>query len=437
MTTYVGQKESYGFRNMPWISVYKAWEAFKADRQLWSKTPAQIVAEETFRLTNSEHLQEGVTAFYAQGEVGLFRNRLRILTGVRFEKTSAKGEGVLADPSAVWLRDPDGSYAHTANNALIRRPEAGAVGSIEELRLTRFERAVKANRTYEGYYPSLHVTWNVRENLQARVSYAKTYGRPDFTNIVPNSTIDEADLEASNDPRQLPGRITIRNTGLRPWSADNIDVSLEYYTDSGGLFSVGAFSKEIKDFFASSTRISTVADLDALGLDPDYVGWELITQFNLPGIARVRGVEFNARQSLRPLGAWGRPFQIFANATKLDLTGDQQANFNAFIRQSASWGVSFSRSPFSVLAKWNYRGLQRGNAVAAVNGYQYSQPRTTVDLNAEWQVRKTISLFVSAQNIFNVPEVLLRYGPQTPGYARRYQVTTYGVQLSAGLKGTF
>ena len=75
--------------------------------------------------------------------------------------------------------------------------------------------------------------------------------------------------------------------------------------------------------------------------------------------------------------------------------------------------------------------------MAAVNGYQYSQPRTTVDLNAEWQVRKTISLFVSAQNIFNVPEVLLRYGPLTPGYARRYQVTTYGVQLSAGLKGTF
>lgn len=135
--------------------------------------------------------------------------------------------------------------------------------------------------------------------------------------------------------------------------------------------------------------------------------------------------------------AWGRPFQVFANATKLDLAGSQQANFNAFIRQSASWGVNYSRAPLSVLAKWNYRGLQRGAVVTGVNGFQYSQPRTTVDLNAEWQIRKNPGLYLSAQNIFNVPEVLLRYGPETPGYARRYQVTTYGVQLSAGLKGSF
>src|SRR6185503_5439950 len=112
-------------------------------------------------------------------------------------------------------------------------------------------------------------------------------GRPDFTNIVPNSTIDEADLETSIDPRQLPGRITIRNTGLRPWSADNLDVSAEYYTDSGGLFSVGGFYKEIRDFFGSSTRLATVADLAGLGLGPEYAGWELVTQFNLSGIARI------------------------------------------------------------------------------------------------------------------------------------------------------
>ena len=99
--------------------------------------------------------------------------------------------------------------------------------------------------------------------------------------------------------------------------------------------------------------------------------------------------------------------------------------------------MSYNRSPVSVLAKWNYRGLQRGGAVAGVNGFQYAQPRTTVDLNAEWQVRKTIALYFSAQNIFNVPEVLLRNGPDTPGYARRYQVTTYGVQMSAGLRGSF
>lgn len=73
----------------------------------------------------------------------------------------------------------------------------------------------------------------------------------------------------------------------------------------------------------------------------------------------------------------------------------------------------------------------------AVTGFQYSQPRTTVDVNADYQLRKNLSRHVNAQNLLNGPEVPLRYGPETPGYARRYQVTTYGVQLSPGLRGSF
>jgi iron complex outermembrane recepter protein len=391
-----------------------------------------------FRMTNSERLREGVRAGYVEADVSLLRNRLRILTGVRFEQTKTEGEGLLYEPNAVWLRLPNGDYAHAANGARIRRPEAGAAGSMEELRLTRTERGYFADRTYEGYYPSAHLTYQVKENLLARFAFAQTYGRPDFTNIVPNSTIDEFDLDGNViDPTQIRGRITIRNTGLRPWSADNYDLSLEYYTTQGGLFSAGVFFKEIKDFFASAVRVANPANLAELGLGPEYSGWELSTQFNLTGIARVRGAEFNIRHSLRPLGQWGRYFQVFLNGTKLELEGSQQANFNAFIPESANWGVSFNRRRINALAKWNYRGLQKGNGVAAVNGFQYGEPRTTLDLNVDFQLRKELYLYLNVQNVFNTPEVLLRYGPETPGYARRYQITTYGPQMTMGVRGTF
>ena len=438
MTTYLNEQESFGFRNMPWVSVYKVWDAYKANPILWSKTPAQMVTEEVFRINNSEWLQEGVSALYLQTELGLFRNRLKVLTGVRYEKTHTKGEGVLFDPAAVWVRNADGSFARTPAGARVRKPQAGAVGSREELALTRAERGFQADRTYDGNYPSMHLTYNVRDNLLARVAYAKTYGRPDFTNIVPNSTIDEFDLDGDAiDPTQIQGRITIRNTGLRPWTADNYDLSLEYYTDQGGLFSAGVFLKEISNFFGSAVRVATPEILESVGLGPEYTGWELSTQFNLSGVARVRGAEFNIRHSLRPLGAWGRYFQAFANATKLELEGSRQANFNAFIRESANWGISFSRRPLTVMAKWNYRGLQKGNQVTAVNGYQYGEERTKLDVNLDYQLKNNFTFYINAQNVFNVPEVLLRYGPETPGYARQYQITTYGVQLTMGLKGTF
>lgn len=118
-------------------------------------------------------------------------------------------------------------------------------------------------------------------------------------------------------------------------------------------------------------------------------GWGCFsTQFNLTGIARVKGVEFNLRYSLAPLGAWGRPFQAFANATKLELQGSRQAWFGGFIPESANWGLQFKRNPVTAMVKWNYRG-QQGAAVAAVNGFEYSKARTTLDVNLEYDVTRS------------------------------------------------
>ena len=66
-----------------------------------------------------------VTGLYAQTEARFFRNRLTLLTGVRYEKTHDKGVGPVNEPAAVWLRDPDGTFARNAANQRIRKPEAG------------------------------------------------------------------------------------------------------------------------------------------------------------------------------------------------------------------------------------------------------------------------------------------------------------------------
>src|SRR5688572_7561818 len=96
--------------------------------------------------------------------------------------------------------------------------------------------------------------------------------------------------------RRLMMPISMTNSsGMRPWSADNYDLSLEYYTKGGGVFSAGVFLKEIKDFFSNTVRIATAADTAELGLDPRYVGWRVSTTVN-GGAARVYGAEFNVSQ---------------------------------------------------------------------------------------------------------------------------------------------
>ncbi len=165
----------------------------------------------------------------------------------------------------------------------------------------------------------------------------------------------------------------------------------------------------------------------------------MTTTYNLPEVARVTGMEFNVRHSLRLLGGWGRHFQAFANGTKLDLDGSQDAEFDSFVPESANWGISFNRKPFSAIVRWNYRGRQQRNSIPALgpDAYDYVKARATLDLNLDYQIRPELIVYFNAQNILNVPEIRLRYGSQTPDYARRYQEMTHGVQLTLGVKGAF
>ena len=438
LTQVYREDNGYGYNNLPYASPHRAWDAFQANPSLFTKTPAQQVTEETYRINNSEYIQEKVSALYFQQEARLFNSRLQVVTGVRYERTEDNGRGPLYDPGAAFQRDANGRFLLTPAGARIRKPEAGLANSMDDLRLTRSERAYVANRSYHGYYPSLHLNYNASENFIVRLAYAKTYGRPNFSEIIPNATISENDQGDEDDPTAVTGNINLRNTGLRPWSADNYDLSLEYYTPQGGVISGGAFVKEVKDFFGNDVRIATEADLQDFGLPLRYLGWRITSRFN-SGNARISGVELNVRQSFRGLGEWGRYFSGFANATKLELKGDSQADFNRFIKESVNWGFTFSKKPMTFMAKWNYRGKQKRGAQPALgpDAFEYYKARVNLDLNADYTFSPRLALFVNARNVFNEPQVLLRYGSATPAYAQQFRTEEFGIQFVAGVKGTF
>lgn len=435
---YVNQ-EGYERWRFPGVYAHRAWAAFYQDRSLFSQTPAQIANGEINRINTSQFAEQKVTAYYVQGEARLLDNRLNVVTGVRYEGTEVGGEGMLYDPNAVFARNPDGTFVRV-NNQRVRLPEAGAAGSLQEVQLTRIERGYKTKRDYDGLYPSVHLTYNFMENFLGRLAYAKTYGRPDFPDVIPSATIRGADLgEADlNNPNVIKGDIVVTNTNLKPWTAHNFDLSLEYYTKQGGVFSAGAFLKEISDFFGTDVRVATTADLEEIGFDPAYVGWNLESKFNA-GDARISGVEFNFRQSLRSLGNWGRYFTVFANATKLHLEGNPYGDFDQFLPKTANWGFVFNWKRLTVMPKWNYRGTQRFTSAPGYtpDAYQYISPITILDLSVSYRLSSRFTLTASVNNYFNEPRVRLRYGSETPEYARAFQRYDYGATFSVGIKGRF
>jgi iron complex outermembrane receptor protein len=442
MQRYKGVDTGYGMPSINWMSPSRAFRAFQLNPLLYQQTDAQRASDRNSHIDNNENIKETVQAAYLQADTRLFSSRLRLLGGLRFERTVDRGIGGLVDSERVWQRNPDGSFVRNAAGQRVRRPEAGAAGSITESLLIREYRASFTRKEYDGSYPSLHATFNAAENLLLRAAWAKTYGRPNYADIIPrtvaNTSATDPDEDDDLQPNQYRGTLTIRNPALMPWTADNFDLSAEYYTEHGGLISGGLFLKELRNFFGDSSRRATPELLAELGLPDRYLDWNINSKFN-SGDARITGAEINVRQNLRRLGRWGGYFTLFGNATRLELDGNPGASFSSFIPKSANWGFTFAMKRVTFTARWNYRGLDKRLPLAAYgpNGYEYIEARTVLDVNGSYQLTKTLSFVASANNIFNQPYRFLRYGDLTPSYARLYAEQEYGIQMAIGLRGTF
>lgn len=438
-STYSAQDPYFGFPNIQWVSAWKLAEQYRKNPSYFT---INSVTAETNRINNSERIEETVTSGYVQFEGKLLRNKLHFVTGVRYELTEDVGEGRLYNPDAVWQRTSSGAYvdgdAATAGVQRVRRTDAGAAGSMEELRLIRQERGFKAERDYDSYNPSLHLTYNIADNFLVRFAYAQTFGRPDYANIIPSTDINEDD----NDPTQ-PGTITVRNTALKPWTADNYDLALEYYPEKGGLYSIGAFQKNLKDFWTAKSGALDAALASELDLDPAYIGWQVTTTVN-GGDAEISGAEFSIVQPLKFdfLPEFAKSFQVRMNGTMLHLTGNNAPAFTGFISKSGNFSISYNKRPWVVNLNLNYRGRQRNAAQTGAqygsNGfYEYYRSRYNIDLSAEYKISKRFAIFAAARNILNEPQILERYNMQSPGYARIYRHEEFGINFSAGLKGQF
>lgn len=426
-------------RVAPVLSPYPLVEAWKANSGLLTQSVAQRGTAELFRRANSEAIRETVDSFYLQAEVRLLNNRLSMLTGVRYEKTTGEGLGALNIPGNAFVREADGSFVLTPTGARIRRPDAGVAGSTEDINLIWIERAARSKKVYDDYFPSLHFNYNVTEKLMARAAYAKTYGRPNFNFIIPNTVINES----SNTQGDLVGGIlTVRNTGLLPWTADNYDFSLEYYTEHGGILGASVFRKNVRNFFGSVSRPAAPDDLLAAGLDRGDTGWEVRTTENV-GNARVDGVEVSVKQGLQQLdpwlGGWGKHFRVFASITKLQLKGSQTAAFDGFLPTSANWGVRFARKRFSGSLQWIYRSKQNESKVInlGANGYNTIPAFTHLDVNFSYSLRPNLSLFINARNLLNVRAFGLKESDVLPSYARLRTISSTGIPFNLGISGSF
>ena len=331
---------------------------------------------------------EDVASGYTQATLKL--GRLTVLGGARFEQTAVEGKGSLSDP------------------------------------LLPTQTSVSVARSYQAWYPSVHLRYIVIPNLLLRSSFSTSGARPSLSALVPDTTVSYA-----TDGTGL-GRVTQSNPGLKPQYARTYDLSAEYYLEPAGLLSAGAFRKDITNYISRSTRM--IGEGINNGFGGRYEDFELSTSGNL-GTAFVEGVELSYTQQLRWLP---RPFNglsVFANYTGLRTQGSYAegvAELANFVPRTYNAGGIFSWRKIEARATYHYKS----GYLMTYNADPSSQTRVsddpTVDLNLQYRIRPGFTVFVDYINIFN-------NSPDWSSATSRHITMSelYGARLNVGLSGRF
>ena len=381
----------------------------------------------------SKFAQETTASAYLRADLALFNNRLKLVGGLRAEQTNIEAEGPLEDLSRNYQRDAAGRLLRGANGQPLQQPGT----ALEISRRTYLERGSRTEKEYLRWFPSLNAAWNLRANTLLRAAYYHSVGRPNYNQYAGGITLP--DLEAAPSPAN---RIVVSNTAIKVWSARTGKLALEHYFEGVGLVSVGAFRRQFENFFGSTVFPSTPEFLAVHGLSAaEYGRFDVATQYNLPAVVHIEGLDFQYRQALTFLPAWARGVQVIASGASQRIAGVEADNFNGMIPRTASVGLVLTRPRFNVRANWTYQSERKlapiGGLSVGPGTFTYATPRRLVDVNAEFNLTRRISVFGNIRNWGDEPEDFERRGPLTPERARFRQSDRYGALWIFGLRGNF
>jgi len=396
---YFSQRvQPYGFSSSEAPSNRKVWEHYVVNPTYFKTNDATNYKNQ---VKDSKYAKEQVLAFYLRADVSTVDQRLKIIGGVRGEKTKINAQGPLTDPT----------------NSLIY-----------------LERGAKVDNKYSKLYPSLNISYNLQSNLIGRIAYYESIGRPDYNQYAGGVTLPDTSAASSST-----NRIVVNNVDIDPWSAKSVVARIEYYFEGVGVVSVSAYRREIKNFFGSQIRAVTPEFLALYGLDSNtYSAYDISTQYNIPGTVSFEGLSFNYRQSLTFLPNWASGIEIFANGSTQRSIGDTGGNFAGYIPRSGSAGLSLTREKFNVRVNINYRSRTRLNEVAAgksieLGTYAWEPSSKFLDIVGEYNIRKNLSIYFNLRNVGDQGSDSEIYGPSTPENAKFRQSTKYGSLWTFGV----
>ncbi|MCS4306336.1 TonB-dependent receptor [Rheinheimera pacifica] len=370
---------------------------------------------------------------------------VNIVTGLRYEQTDLTANSLETPAiSMQWVNGNEWAYSYTNEQSY-----SDGRGKTRE------------------FLPNVDVNVEIIDDLMGRFSYSRSLTRPPVDDLRSVTSFD-------GNPKVGQRKVSVGNPSLKPYTSDNIDLSLEYYYAPGSYVSAGYYRKQVDNFLVGVTTEETmdnlrdifngpraeqaIAELVAEGIQPtdpaifarihqnqgtDPSGpifsdendpltiFSVLRQNNVE-TGNLWGWELAAQHMFADTG-----FGVQANATFV--YGDVEADRNAIgyqfalpgLSDSANLSLIYENYGLSVRVSYNWRdeflsGFDQHQAPVFTESYGQW------DINVNYAVTDNLTVFVEGLNITEETQrTYVRFPEQ---FLRGYQ---YGARYNLGVRYTF
>lgn len=306
-----------------------------------------------------------------------------------------------------------------------------------------------ASSSYTNLLPALNSSYDLTEDLVLRASWGKTISRSSISLLG----------RAFDVP--FPGFLTVNsgNPDLKPERSTNLDTSLEWYFDKGGIVALSAFQKDIE---GRAVGVSRSVPFNSLGLPKElwFTNVQAVLEAN-PAEAvelksyqnadnyKVRGVEFAYQQSFKSLPAPWNGLGAIASLTRIDTAGIART-YNGVSHElpivpktTYALTLYYEKGPLSLRTSYNHKSEYANTAETSANplGYQrWYKARGYLDASVGYKINDKLEVRLDGANLTNTEtyEFLRHFeGKHGDEHSRIDSGYRAGATATVSLRGSF
>jgi len=256
------------------------------------------------------------------------------------------------------------------------------------------------------FLPNASVDLHLTDKVQLRLSYDRTVSRPSYYLYAPGRNVGQP-LTADQIAAGLRRGASQGNPNLNAYSGKNYDVSLEYYLSKSTSVAVAGFYKDVLGFIQQYTT----------NVDDPILGPLSLTKPYNSGKGTIKGAEAQLTTFLDAdmFPQWIHPFGVQANVTYIDAKVGTPAALGGVVTENPITGIS--HWSYNVAGIYEHAGLsvrltynRRSSYVSTLGDRgpttiyrETTGPVSRLDLSANYDVLKNVTLTADATNLLGVP----------------------------------